>query len=215
MHRTIQSLTFCVVCVAACLGVVSGAGAWELPSPWQHQDIGAVEVTGNASAADGVFTLKGTLDIWGASDGCHFAWQPLKGDCQIVARVLSIEQTQNHAKGGVAIRESLAADARHATMVDTPVDGTQFLVREQAGSKTTVQRTNLNRETMPYWVKLVRAGDQLTGYESLDGQKWVQTGAVTLKLPETVYVGLVASSHLKDKLCSASFDKVSITATAK
>ena len=174
-----------------------------------------MEVAGNATAADGVLTLKGTLDLWGVSDGCHFAWQPLKGDGHIVARVLSIEHTQHHAKAGVAIRESLAADVRHATMVDTPVDGTQFLVREETGGKTTVQRTNLNRETLPYWVKLVASGDQLTGYESLDGQEWVQTGTAKLKLPETVYIGLVASSHLKDTLCSASFDKVTINPTSK
>jgi len=215
MQSTFQSRARYVVCMAACFGTVWRAQASDLPSPWQHQDIGAVEVGGNASSADGVITLNGTLDIWGTSDGSHFAWQTLKGDGQIVARLLSIEHTQNHAKGGVAIRESLAPDARHATMVDTPVDGTQFLVREQAGGKTTVQRTNLHRETMPYWVKLVRAGDQFTGYESLDGQKWVQTGTATMKLPESVYVGLVASSHLKDRLCSASFDKVTITASSK
>ena len=73
------------------------------------------------------------------------------------------------------IRESLAADARHATMVDTPMDGTQFLVREENGGKTTVQRTDLNKGTMPYWVKLVRTGDKLTGYESIDGKEWKQT----------------------------------------
>src|SRR5438445_543061 len=139
-----------VVSLIACISLIPHADASELPPPWQHKDIGAVTVAGSASAADGVVTLKGTLDIWGTNDGCHFAWQPLKGDGEIVARVLSVEQTQNHAKGGVAIRESLAADARHATMVDTPMDGTQFLVRDQIGGKTTVQRTGINKGTMPY-----------------------------------------------------------------
>lgn len=64
---------------------------------------------------------------------------------------------------------------------------------------------------MPYWVKLVRTGDKLTGYESTDGKDWKQTGSATLKLPETVYIGLVASSHLKDKLCSAALDQVTVS----
>src|SRR4051812_37879948 len=162
----------------------------ELPSPWKHQDIGAVTVSGSAGAADDVITLQGTLDIWGTSDGCHFAWQPLKGDGEIVARVLSVEPTQNHAKGGVATRESLDAEARHASMVNTPTDGTQFLVREEKSGKTTSQKTGLNKGKAPYWVKLVRAGDKLTGFESLDGKEWVQTGTSMLKLPETVFVGL-------------------------
>jgi regulation of enolase protein 1 (concanavalin A-like superfamily) len=207
MKLRLPTAAFCLTCVV----LSSTAAADDLPSPWQHQDIGAVTVPGTARAAEGVFTLQGTLDIWGNSDGCHFAWQKLTGDCVIVARVLSVENTQGHAKGGVAIRESLADDAKQASMVDTPADGTQFLVREEIGGKTTSQKTGLNKGTMPYWVKLVRQGDQLTGYESLDGRDWKQTGAATLKMADEVYVGLVASSHVKDKLCAAKFDTVSIT----
>jgi len=198
------------VAAALCVGFTGAmaAAAEALPAPWKHADIGAAAIAGSASEAAGVFTLTGALDIWGPSDGCHFAWQPLRGNGQIVARVLSVEATQNHAKGGVAIRESIAADARHATLVDTPADGAQFLFREQAGGKTAVQRTSLNKGKYPYWLKLVRAGDRLTGYESVDGSNWTEIGSATLKLPETVFVGLVASSHLPDKLCAATFDKV-------
>ncbi len=92
-----------------------------LVDPWQHQDVGVVEVKGSAAFAKGVFTLRGTLDTWGTNDGFHFVWQPLTGDGQIVARVLTVENTMNHAKAGVMFRESLAADARHAEIVVTPV----------------------------------------------------------------------------------------------
>lgn len=194
---------------------VRAAHAADLPNSWQHQDIGAVSVPGSASAANGVFTLQGTLDIWGNSDGCHFAWQKLKGDGVIIARVLSVENTQGHAKGGVAIRESLTADAKQASMVDTPADGTQFLTREETGGKTTSQKTGLNKATMPYWVKLVRQGDKFTGFESIDGRDWKQTGTATLKIADEIYIGLVASSHVKDKLCAAAFDNVSIVKDPK
>ncbi len=80
---------------------------------------------------------------------------------------------------------------------------------------STVQRSDLNKATMPYWVKLVRAGEQLTGYESSDGKDWKQTGTATLKLPEAIYVGLVASLHMKDKLCTVPFDHVSVTEGAQ
>jgi len=201
--------------VIGSVGLAVAADLSSLPSPWQHQDIGAVEVKGSASEANGVFTLQGTLDIWGNSDGCHYAWKPHKGDILIIARVLSVENTQGHAKGGLAIRESLSADSRHVTMVDTPADGTQFLIREESGGKTTVQRTSLNKGTMPYWIKLVRAGDTFSGFESVDGKSWTQTGTTTLKLPESIHVGLVASSHVKDKLCTVKLDQVSISKDAK
>ena len=182
----------------------------KLSSPWQHQDIGAVTVAGSASEAAGVITLKGTLDIWAKSDGCYFAWQKLQGNGTIVGRVLSVELS-GHSKGGLAIRESLDAGSRHATMVDTPTDGCQFLVRAETDDVTTVQRTDLNKAKMPYWLKLERQGETITGYESPDGKAWSQTGTTTLKLPESIFIGLVASSHLKETLCTVPFDNVTIT----
>lgn len=200
--------------VFAAIALVHAADSPALPSPWQHQDIGAVTVAGSAVATGDAFTLAGTLDIWGVSDGCHFAWQSLKGDGAIVARVLSVELNE-HSKGGLAIRESVDAGSRHATIVDTPTDGCQFLVRAETGAITTVQRTDLNKATMPYWLKLARAGDELTGFESLDGKVWTQTGMTTLKLPEVVLIGLTASSHLKETLCTVPFDHVTVTKGGK
>jgi len=198
----------------ASIPLVRAADSPALPSPWQHQDIGAVQVAGSATAAEGVFTLKGTLDIWGTNDGFQFAWQTLKGNGTIIARVQSVALS-GHAKGGLMIRESLEAGSRQATMCDTPTDGCQFLVRAETGGVTTVQKTGLNKGALPYWLKLVRAGDQLTGYESADGKTWTQTGTTKLKLPETVLIGLTASSHLKDKLCAVPFDHVTVTQGAK
>src|SRR5262245_809952 len=80
--------------------VSSAAEGGSVPAPWKQQDVGAVEVKGEASFANGVFTLKGTLDTWGTNDGFHFVYQTVKGDGQIVARVVSVENTQNHAKAG-------------------------------------------------------------------------------------------------------------------
>ena len=211
----LRTLLVLLLGISATFALVRAANSTSLPAPWKHQDIGAISIAGRASVAEGVFTLAGTLDIWGMKDGCHFAWQPLNGDGTIVARVLSVEATQNHAKGGVAIRASLDADAPHASMVDTPTDGAQFLSRVQAAGATTSQKTALNKGKMPYWVKLVRAGDTITGYESADGKEWTQSGTANVKLPATVHIGLVASSHQTDKLCAAAFDHVSITRSHK
>jgi hypothetical protein len=206
---------------SACLGLVamfavSCAAEASVPPPWQNQDIGAVSVAGTARVAKGVFTLSGTLDIWGQNDGCHFVWQTLKGDGAVIARVLSIERTHNHAKGGLAMRESLLADGRHVTWVGTPTDGTQLLVREQPGAATTSKKkADIDKATLPVWLKLVREGDTFTGFQSTDGKAWTQTDSVTVKLSETLHVGLVASSHQKDKVGTATFDHVAVIKTGK
>lgn len=178
---------------------------------WKHQDVGAVQVPGSATLEQGVFTLKGTLDIWGTNDGFHMVLQPFKGDGQIIARVVSVENTAGHAKAGVTFRESLAPGAKHATACVTPVDGTQFLARADTNGKTTSAKTGLNRGVLPYWIKLVRAGDQFGSFESTDGEHWTQIGATNVVMSREVFVGLTASSHQATKLCAATLDKVAVT----
>jgi regulation of enolase protein 1 (concanavalin A-like superfamily) len=200
------------------LGLLAGlmipgraAEAEKLADGWRHQDVGPVELRGGATLAAGVFTVKGTLDTWGTNDGFHFVFQPFKGDGRIVARVVSVENTQNHAKAGLMFRESLAADARHAEAVVTPVDGAQFLARTVAGDKTTSAKTGLNKGVLPYWLKLERAGDKFSGYESTDGQSWTLIGSTNLALKAEVLVGLRASSHQKSVLGTAVFDQVTVS----
>jgi hypothetical protein len=53
----------------------------------------------------------------------------------------------------------------------------------------------------PRWLKLTRAGQQLTGYESTDGVTWHEVGTVTVRqLPAGAEVGLFVSSPEKLKV---------------
>ncbi len=209
--------TFLIVALALATGVcfsfnlAAAAEAETLPGGWKHADIGAVEVKGSASVAQGVFNLKGTLDTWGTNDGFHFVWCPMRGDGEIIARVVSVENTMNHAKAGVMFRESLASDAKHAEACVTPVDGTQFLARVENGGKTSSAKTGLDKGKLPYWVKLVRAEDKFSGYESANGQNWNLIGFTNVVMKSEIVAGLVTSSHQKQTLCAATLDKVSLT----
>ncbi len=207
--KLIHAFAFALCVLHTTISISRAAGS-ELPPPWKHQDIGAVQVKGDASFGDGVFTVSGTLDTWGTNDGFHFVWQPMRGDGQIIARVLTVENTFNHAKAGVMFRESLASNSKHAEACVTPVDGTQFLVRSETGGKTTSARTGQDKGKLPYWVKLVRAGDKFSGYESSDGKAWNLIGATNVMMKPEIYVGLVTSSHAKEKLCTATLDNVSL-----
>jgi len=95
----LQSLALVFLVVASTTPVRSGDSP-ALPSPWQHQDNGIFTVAGSTSAAGDVFPLKGTLDIWGMNDGCHFAGQLLRNGATIIAYVLPAELS-GHATGGL------------------------------------------------------------------------------------------------------------------
>ncbi len=194
-----------------------------LPAPWKHQDIGAAQVPGTAEHAAGVFTLQGTMDLWGPADGCHIAWQPLHGDAELVARVTAMENPGGvaHAKAGLCLRESLDAGSRHVTLCVTPADGTQFIYRDKKDGATVrfvpeadAPKTGVPKGQFPCWLKLVRRGNEFSGYESVDGEKWQLLGRIKLDLPADTVVGLTASSHKKDVLTKAVFDQVKIARAA-
>jgi regulation of enolase protein 1 (concanavalin A-like superfamily) len=178
-----------------------------LPSPWQHQDIGAVGLAGGASYANGVYTESGAgADIWGSADAFHFIYKTLAGDGQLVARVATQQNTDPWAKAGVMIRQDLTPGAAHAMMVVTPGNGTAFQRRTVAGGQTT--HTAGPAVKAPYWVKIVRSGSTLAGYVSPDGSTWTLVGSDTIAMTTNVLVGLPVTSHNASVLGTDTFDNV-------
>ena len=170
--------------------------------------MGAVAAPGEASFANGVFTLKGSgADIWDFADAFHFVYQPLARDGEIIARVTSLENTHVWAKAGVMIRASLTASAPYAMMLVTPARGGgyqwRYFTNGNSGSRID------SRARTPYWMRLVRQGNVLTGYTSTDGVTWNLWQTQTIpNLPATVYIGLAVSSHNNGLLSTATFDNV-------
>lgn len=181
-----------------------------LPPGWIHHDIGEVGVPGDASYTDGRFNViaSGT-DIWERADGCHFAGTPLTGDGQITARIVSMQYTDPWAKGGVMFRENLSAGSKQALMGVTANGGSVFQRRVQSNELT--WNTDGPPANVPYWIRLVRAGDRVTGYASKDGTHWQSVDSIAVPLGKTIYVGLAVTAHNNSKLNSALFDHVTIS----
>jgi len=175
---------------------------------WLDRDIGSVGQAGGSSENAGTFSVSGAgADIWGAADGFHFMYQPMRGDGQIVARVATLTRTHDWAKAGVMIRETLAAGAKHASMFVTPAKGTAFQRRLATGGVSTTTAGVL--AAPPRWVKLVRTGATIAAYESADGTAWTLVGTDTVSMVNDVFVGLAVTSHTTAALATATFDGVS------
>jgi hypothetical protein len=174
-----------------------------------HQDVGAVGIAGSASYSAGTFSVSGAgVDIGGTSDQFHYVWQTMSGNGQIVARLVSVENTDTLAKGGVMIRESLAANARNVALVLTPGSRFQFQRRVTAGGATTISSGS---KTLPTWIKLVRTGSTFTGYRSSNGVSWTLLGTSTVTMASDVTVGLVMSSHTNSGAGLAVLEGVAVT----
>ena len=188
--------------------------AQPLPAGWGTADIGAVGATGSASGDGSSFTVAGAgADIWNSADAFRFVYSPLRGDGAIVTRVTSVQYVANWTKAGVMMRDSLASDARHALMLVSPGKGLALQRRvSTAGISTS---TSGFAGTAPVYVKLARSGSTFTASFSFDGSSWTTVGSDTFLMPETIYVGLVVSSHVYGTLATASFANTAVTATTQ
>jgi hypothetical protein len=147
-------------------------------------------------------------DIWDTSDHFHYAYRPLVGDGEIVAQITSLTNTTFWGKAGPMIRQSLSPSSPHAMIAMTGGAGVGFVYREIDGAASTLRSGSAS--VPPRWLRLVRQGDQLQGYESADGTFWTLVKQVTIPMPVTVYIGLAITSHDDSLLSTATFANLSI-----
>jgi hypothetical protein len=181
-----------------------------LPYPWQHQDIGAVGLVGDARYTTnlGTFTVTGSgADIWGTADSFHFAYQNAGGNCEIIARVTSITDTFPWAKAGVMIRESTAPGAANAFIALTPQNGVEYQWRSAGGSDSFYVQGPF--VTSPYWLRLTRTNNVIKAFHSPNGTAWTQLGAnLTMTLNSNLIAGLAVTAVNDNELNTSTLDSV-------
>jgi len=149
------------------------------------------------------------------TDSFYFVHQPLGGNGSITARVTSLAGLLPTASGGrvragqgprsglhpglepwskagIIIKESTRPGSAYAAMMVTGRHGVRMqddYTQDVAGLRGAVTAAS------PRWLRLTRAGDTVTGYDSADGRHWALVGTVVLPgLSPTVQAGLFATS---------------------
>lgn len=180
-----------------------------------NQDVGAPLLAGSSSYSGGTYTVAGSgSDIWNNSDQFQFLSRPMSGDGRLTAKVVSQNQsplTVAPAKAGVMFRQTTAGGSIHAMMDVMKSNGSEFhwrLATNGASGATTVTAGI----AAPYWVRITRVGNLVTGERSANGTTWVQQGAsqaVTMGSP--IQAGLAVSAVSNTSLNTAVFDNVALT----
>jgi hypothetical protein len=172
------------------------------------RDIGNTATPGGYSlpGATTFMVYADGADIGGLADAFYYLYTPVRGDCELTASVVGMAETDAWAKAGVMIRETLAANSRHATQVISPRSGTAFLRRAAAGGATA--STQGNSFKPPYWVRISRRGNVFSGYYSANGVSWSQQGTETITMGQDAYIGLCVTSHATGAVCVAAFNNV-------
>ncbi len=188
--------------------------------PWKSADIGAPGIPGHTQLGLTYtdVTVKTAGDIDGASDHFHYAYQTLIGNGEVVARVESVTATDDGSEAGVMIRENLSGSSKFAGLLISYVKhGRKSVAMTRMSDGGTLSRMEPEAFiNTPYWVKLVRLGNQFTSLVSKDGADWSVVESVMIPMPDTVYFGLAADASKADddvqKYNTSVFSKAAVNA---
>ena len=162
---------------------------------WTGVDIGTPPLAGSDSFAGGVWTISGSgRDIGGTSDQFHFVSQPLPGDGQISARVVTQTNSNSRARAGVMLRQSDDPAAPFYAAFVTPGAGVWVLERASFGGQVATLVTAAG--TVPVFLRVDRAGSNVTASTSADGVTWTPLAgsAASFAVSGTVLAGLAVTS---------------------
>jgi len=178
----------------------------------------AVTSVAVAEAAGKISLTGDGSDIWNNSDEFVYAYKSLNSNGSMVARVVSIGPgTNTWAKAGVMIRDSLNGGSTFVNMVMTANsdgaagNGASFQYRLAAdGGCANTDSTSVVKP--PYWVKIERTGDNISGSYSADGKTWRSVGTPqTITMSAPVYIGLCVTSHASGEQRTFEFDSITTT----
>ena len=134
------------------------------------------------------------------NDSFRFVHRPLSGDGTVTARVTGLKSASGQSlepwtKAGIIVKASLKQGAPYAAVLATPAHGVRMqwnFTHDTAGPGSDLAKA-------PQWLRLKRLGEKLTGYASVDGEKWTRLGEVRVGgLGRTVQVGVLVAAPARE-----------------
>lgn len=194
-----------------------------LPAGWTKTDLGDVALEGTSEWANvqgGSWRILGSgIDNWSGKQAIgNFTHTSVSGDFDIKMRIAECEQSGSEikVKVGLAAFEQLTTYSQSVFM---QLEGTgtrfaNFAWRTPGATKLEVLH-GCDHTWSPVWFRMKREGNVFTGYQSVDGENWINIGSCTLNFSKNAYVGLfVTSGGYRQNGFTALFDHVSLGTTA-
>ena len=199
------------------------------PSPWTYGDLGdvvlddrdygtlgvaAILTPGSTAHEDGTFVVRGAgvdLTVNGQGMTGQFVRQPVTGDCQVTARLVS-RSGASADRVGLLMAKSLSPFDQAAGAIVTGGTTAQLMLRKTVAGASAF--TGNAAVQLPTLLRLKRTGTVFTASVSGDdGATWTDlaTGEIPGFGDAPFHVGLVACSRSPLALVTSTFGEVSIT----
>lgn len=191
-------------------------GGGSLPPGWVNHPVGSGSSNNSATYLNGVYTLSSTSGGIGGSDdnGYEYVTQQVDAYGVMQARTWSGQSNSNSLFGIVIRNTNTDSDTPEAFVGLQPSTNTlRFSWRVDPGAG--LQTVGGPSVQGPIWLRLLKNGNSLGGYYSLNGMDWLQIGSTqTINLASRVYVGMAVIADCCNQGASASalFDNVWVNA---
>jgi outer membrane protein assembly factor BamB len=190
------------------------------PASFTCQDIRNPGVAGSEKTSNGVLTVTAAgAAIHGTSDQFRFISQPVTGDSQMSARILSQSTQNTQPQAGVMVRQSTDPTAPFFAILAYPNDLTEHLPQpdlviwyRSAFGKNSIELTKWYPANKPVSVMVQRTGNLFSAGISFDGVNYqlIPGATVDLDLPATTLQGIAVDSGAANNTGTASFSNISV-----
>ncbi|OLE29223.1 MAG: hypothetical protein AUG49_00225 [Catenulispora sp. 13_1_20CM_3_70_7] len=170
----------------------------------------------------GQFTITGTgADVWNGGSqhddqyAAIYQSQAFSSGTTTTVKVDQLDNSNPWAKTGIMVRNGMTAagsSAGYAVLAVTPSNGVVLEYDSNSDGYLDSEAGKIVGIKVPVWLRLTRAGGQVTGYYSTDGSTFTQVGSAALTgANANEDVGVFHTSHDNNVAGTASFSSLSIT----
>ena len=201
-------------------GTATEAGC---PAGWTCESLGKA-TGGEVVNTDGSWSVTGSgsgIHGGGSPDYLHMITQPVSGDAQVVAQVVSQGSTLVKPEAGIMLRASNDPRAPFFALVMFVNDPGEHEIQPKIDvfsrtvqGGTVTQYTKVYPVAQPVWLMAQRHGNSFTASTSRDGAAWqlIPGTQHTLSLPATLLGGVFVSSENSSDVETADFAGVGVGA---
>ena len=134
-------------------------------------------------------------DIEAAGDAFQFTYQNISGDFVAQLNVTGLDNTNEWAKAGLMVRNSIITNSANAMGLVTPTNGVRIQWRATTGAGTS--STGISSHTVPVLIQVNRTGAVVASRASDDnGGTWSNWyGSASLTFTGDVLLGIAHTSH--------------------
>ncbi|HPD18529.1 MAG TPA: CBM9 family sugar-binding protein, partial [Candidatus Goldiibacteriota bacterium] len=177
---------------------------------WTAVDVGNPLLGAQAETATNLTITANGDDIWGTADNFRYIFQIVSGDFDVSLQVNFVPTTDAWSKVGIMMRESLAPGSKHVFICATRSNNYAFQRRLVTDDISYNTGGGTYTNNTPGYVRLVKSGNNFTGYYSGDDINWTPLGNVNINFNSTFLIGIAVTSHNAGATGFASVDNFNV-----